>query len=66
MTIDFSYYTTWMWAIIVLVIALGALRFFWHTVVGLLRFGFNFFRYFFILAILLGVLYFILRALALR
>ena len=65
MTIDFSYYSTWIWAIIVLVIAIGAFRFFGHLIMGFLRFVFNFFWYFFVLAILLGVLYFVLHALAL-
>ncbi len=64
MTIDFSYFTTWMWVIIVLVVAIGALRFFGHLIAGFLRFVLNFFRYFIILALLLIVLYFVLGAFA--
>jgi len=63
MTIDFSYYSTWIWTIIILGIAFVALRFFFHIVVGIFRFVMSFFWHGVVISVVLLLLYFVLHAL---
>lgn len=63
MTIDLSSISPWVWIILGLVIAFIILRYFFHIVVRIFHFVMSFFWHGCVIAIVLLVIYFLLRAL---
>jgi len=63
MTIDFSSISSWFWTIIGVAILFVVFRYFFHIVVRIFHFAMSFFWHGCVTAIVLLVLYFILRAL---
>ena len=63
MTIDLSHISSWFWIIASLVIIFIILRYFFHIVVHIFHFIISFFWHGCVTALVLLVIYFILRAL---
>jgi len=64
MTIDLSNLNTWIWLILGLAILFVILRYFFHVVVKIVHFVLSFFWHGCVVAVVLLVLYLILRAMS--